>query len=500
MQIALRIRQVIPTVLLLAVGTLAGILAACGGGGYGGSSGGGTTSACGTQYGGTCPAPTITLVSPGTTVNRSVTLSASASAAAGLTVTRVEFLVDGTSLGTATAAPYSVSWDTTTVGDGQHMVTATVTDSMNQTTTTPALSVTVDNNPAFSVTLKPSEIFPAPTSSATGTASLKVKLANGAASGKVTVSGVTATAVTINDAFAGNTGASLITLTANAGTAGEWDVPAGATLTAEQITALLQGELYVLVTSAANPGGEIRGQITPPNVTVVFATLAGAHEVPAVTTTASGAAAVTVDTNADTVTVHLHDTGIADATGAGLYTAASGATGPKLAAFAQDNANPAHWSVELAKIAATDVSNFKANMWYVNVLTTADPAGEVRGQIDASATPPPPPPPPAPTLTQLTTTVFQVCGACHTGGGTSLPFSMNLTPGHIYASIVNVHSVEEPNLLRVKPKDPANSYVVQKLEGAPTIVGVRMPFGGPYLSQAQINQLEAWINAGALNN
>ena len=192
-------------------------------------------------------------------------------------------------------------------------------------------------------------------------------------------------------------------------------------------------------------------------------------------------------------------TPVADATGAGLYTAASGATGPKLVAFTQDNANPAHWSAELAKITATDVSNFKANMWYVNVLTTADPAGEVRGQIDASATPPAPPPA-APTLTQLTTTVFQVCGACHTGGGASLPASMNLTPGHIYASIVNVPSVEQPTLLRVKPHDPANSYVVQKLEGAPTITGARMPFGGPYLSQTQINQLEAWINAGALNN
>ncbi len=498
MQIALRIRQIMPTVLLSAVGTLAGILAACGGG-YGGSSGGGTTSACGTQYGGTCPAPTITLASPGTTVNRTVTLSASASAAVGLTVSRVEFLVDGTSVGTASAAPYSVSWDTTTVSDGQHMVTASVTDSMNQTTTTQPLTVTVDNNPAFSVTLSPKQIFPAPTSTATATASLTVKLANGAASGKVTVSGVTATGVTINEAFAGNTGASLVTLTANAGTAGEWDVPAGATLTADQITALLQGKLYVLVTSAANAGGEIRGQITPANVTVVFASLAGSQEVPAVTTTAAGAAAVTVDANADTVTVHLHDTGITDATGAGLYTAASGATGPKLVAFTQDNANPAHWSAELAKITATDVSNFKANMWYVNVLTTADPAGEVRGQIDASATPPAPPPA-APTLTQLTTTVFQVCGACHTGGGASLPASMNLTPGHIYASIVNVPSVEQPTLLRVKPHDPANSYVVQKLEGAPTITGARMPFGGPYLSQTQINQLEAWINAGALNN
>jgi hypothetical protein len=65
---------------------------------------------------------------------------------------------------------------------------------------------------------------------------------------------------------------------------------------------------------------------------------------------------------------------------------------------------------------------------------------------------------------------------------------------------VGVASVEQPALMRVKPGDAADSYVVQKLEGAATITGARMPFGGPYLSQTLIDQLEAWINAGAPNN
>jgi hypothetical protein len=41
----------------------------------------------------------------------------------------------------------------------------------------------------------------------------------------------------------------------------------------------------------------------------------------------------------------------------------------------------------------------------------------------------------------------------------------------------------------VKPGDPANSYIIQKLQGSPGITGTRMPFGGPYLDQATIDQI-----------
>ena len=475
-------------------GAVALIIAACGGG-YGGSSGS-NSMGCGGAYGSPCAAPTITMTSPGATVNRTVRLSATASAASGATVKQVDVMIDGTIVGTATAAPYTVSWDSTTVSDGSHALTGKVTDSQMGTTTSAAISISVKNNPVFSVTMAAAQIFPAPTSTATGTANVTVKLATGATSGKVTLSGVTATAVTLNEAFAGATGAGVITLAANGGTAGEWDVPAGALLTADQVTALLEGKLYLIATSAANPAGEIRGQITPDNVKVVFSDLAGSQEVPAVTVTASGVAATTLDSAASTLTVHLNSTGVDDATAAELDTAAAGAIGPKLVALTKDSVNMGHWSAELATITASDVGNFTANKLYVNVKTPADPNGAIRGQVNASTTPPPA----APTLTQLKSTAFNVCGGCHTGGGTSLPSSMDLTPAHIYASIVNVASVEQPALKRIKPGDPNNSYVVQKLEGAATITGARMPFGGPYLDQATIDQVRAWVTAGAANN
>ena len=109
---------------------------------------------------------------------------------------------------------------------------------------------------------------------------------------------------------------------------------------------------------------------------------------------------------------------------------------------------------------------------------------------------------PAATLTQLQAQVFgPICSGCHNGAGTSLPGVQNLTSAAAtYAALVNVASIEQPNLLRVKPGDPTDSYVIHKIEGLAGITGARMPFGGPYLSTATMDQIESWIAAGAKND
>lgn len=113
---------------------------------------------------------------------------------------------------------------------------------------------------------------------------------------------------------------------------------------------------------------------------------------------------------------------------------------------------------------------------------------------------------PTVTLTQLQTQIFTpICSVCHTGGGTGLPSVQNLTAGHTFANIVNVPSIEQPTLLRIKPNDPTNSYLLQKIEGAPGISGSRMPLGcgssaNPCLDQATIDLVKTWISQGALNN
>jgi hypothetical protein len=88
------------------------------------------------------PSVTITNPADGSTVSGAITVSADASDDNG--VTQVEFFVDGASLGVDTTAPYSVSWDTTTVSDGSHTVSAVATDTAAQTGSD-TNTVTVDN-------------------------------------------------------------------------------------------------------------------------------------------------------------------------------------------------------------------------------------------------------------------------------------------------------------------------------------------------------------------
>jgi hypothetical protein len=93
--------------------------------------------------------PTVSMTAPtgGSTVSNTITVSASASDnVGGSGVASVQFYRDsGVSLGTATGAPYSVSFDTTTVANGSHSFYATATDAAGNTATSTSIAVTVNN-------------------------------------------------------------------------------------------------------------------------------------------------------------------------------------------------------------------------------------------------------------------------------------------------------------------------------------------------------------------
>jgi hypothetical protein len=94
------------------------------------------------------------------------------------------------------------------------------------------------------------------------------------------------------------------------------------------------------------------------------------------------------------------------------------------------------------------------------------------------------------------------CTQCHSDAGGRTPSGgMNLRHDIAYATLVGIASRGKPGAVRVIAGDPDHSYVVQKLEGAPGIVGERMPrTGGPYLTEGQISIIKRWIETGATND
>ena len=110
------------------------------------------------------------------------------------------------------------------------------------------------------VTLSGSQEVPAVTTSASGSGTITVG-ADKSISGSVTTTGVEGTAAHIHMGAMGQNGPVVVPLTKAAG--GAWSVPAGAKLTDAQYDAFKAGNLYVNVHSAANKGGEVRGQLKP---------------------------------------------------------------------------------------------------------------------------------------------------------------------------------------------------------------------------------------------
>ncbi len=135
------------------------------------------------------------------------------------------------------------------------------------------------------------------------------------------------------------------------------------------------------------------------------ARLTGANEVPAVTTTATGTFAATLDEAAGTIAWTLTVPAITNATAAHIHAGAAGANGGiVLNLFAAPTGSPAS-SINVSGTArAADISGtlagnlpgfiaaLKAGTLYANVHTSANAGGEIRAQVVAAAAAPAPVP------------------------------------------------------------------------------------------------------------
>lgn len=105
----------------------------------------GLTTTGGGGGGGDTTPPTVSVTSPanGATVSGALAVNATASDNTG--VIRVDVLVDGAVAGSDTTAPYSVTIDTTTLGNGSHALSARAFDAANNAGTSATVTVTVQN-------------------------------------------------------------------------------------------------------------------------------------------------------------------------------------------------------------------------------------------------------------------------------------------------------------------------------------------------------------------
>lgn len=221
---------------------------------------------------------------------------------------------------------------------------------------------------------------PATTSAATGYGSLAVNATTGAVSGTVVTAGITGTGAHIHEAATGVSGSIIIPLTDAGG--GVWTVPPGATLTSAQLTSWQNGNLYVNVHTAANPGGEIRGQLNVSSPTTLTTALSGANEATPTPSTATGTGAVGINPITLELSGGLTSTGITG-TGAHIHEAAVGVSGPIIVPLT--DAGSGAWVVPTGtRFTSGQFASWKAGSLYMNVHSAAYPSGEIRGQLVAS--------------------------------------------------------------------------------------------------------------------
>jgi hypothetical protein len=94
-------------------------------------------------------APTVSVTAPNNNASLSGTVQVTANASDAAGVASVQFKLDGQDLmDPDTTAPYAISWDTTTTGDGRHTLTAVAKDATGNTTTATTRNVEVHNTGA----------------------------------------------------------------------------------------------------------------------------------------------------------------------------------------------------------------------------------------------------------------------------------------------------------------------------------------------------------------
>jgi CHRD domain len=190
-------------------------------------------------------------------------------------------------------------------------------------------------------------------------------------------------------------------------TAANFTASGPVTTYAEAVAAIRAGTTYFNLHTTANPGGEIRGQILAAG-DAYFADLNGHQENPDVATAATGTGIAVISADASTVTYLVTFTGLSGTVNAAhIHTGAVGSNGGVILPLVPGT-SPMTGTLTSANFAASGpvttfaeaIAAIRAGTTYYNLHTTANPGGEIRGQIGVTVAAPAPTPAPTPEPTE----------------------------------------------------------------------------------------------------
>lgn len=155
-------------------------------------------------------------------------------------------------------------------------------------------------------------------------------------------------------------------------------------LTAGQKEALMNREYYINVHTTANPGGEIRGQITPPVTAFFYASLSGSATNPSLNVDGSGA--YTIELAGDLLHVSGSFSGLQSGyTASHIHSGYSHQNGGVLfglsAETEDDMAGTYGYSENTFGVSAEQINTLFNRGLYINVHSSDNSGGELRGQI-----------------------------------------------------------------------------------------------------------------------
>ncbi len=157
------------------------------------------------------------------------------------------------------------------------------------------------------------------------------------------------------------------------------------TLTPEQETELLAGNMYANVHTTNFPAGELRAQLTTTTegqTDLLSGTLQGSQEVPPNVSAGTGSVMVLLDKGTNAVYLTGSYTGLSSPpTASHIHRAPPGVNGDIIAELSVSGDTASGTITGTDTLAASDVTEMVNGNTYVNIHSTLSPAGELRAQL-----------------------------------------------------------------------------------------------------------------------